>query len=93
VFDRVLKQFRKKVRARAYVMRVHAEEELDDDGLTVFDLERAVLTGTIVERQRDRLSGESKYVVNGTATDGSAVEVVVKLSSSGRLVIITIYRV
>ena len=66
---------------------------MDEDGLSVFDLESAVLSGEIVERQRDHLTREWKYVVNGTGPDGGTVGVVGKLSITGRLVIITVYRV
>lgn len=43
VFDRVLKRFRVKIRRRDYVMTVQAEEEMDHDGLTIVDVERAVI--------------------------------------------------
>lgn len=46
-------------------MTVHAEEEMADDGFTIFDIERVVLTGKIMERQRDRQTAESKYLVRG----------------------------
>jgi hypothetical protein len=51
---------------------------MDDDELSVFDLENAVLTGEIVERQRDGRTPEWKYVVRGNALDGSAVCIVGK---------------
>lgn len=34
-----------KIRARQYVMTLHAEEEMNDDGLSIFDIERGILTG------------------------------------------------
>jgi hypothetical protein len=30
---------REKIRRRQYVMTLHAEEEMDDDSLTIFDVE------------------------------------------------------
>lgn len=92
MFEGVLRQFRQKVRTRRYVVTVHADEEMDEDGLTVFDVESAVLTGSIIEQQRDRQTGERKYVVRGRAVDGRMVGVVGRLSPTGRLVIITAYR-
>ena len=41
-------------------MTYHARKEMNDDGLTIYDVERGILTGAIVERQRDRTTGESK---------------------------------
>ena len=45
---------RSKVRNHQYVMTVHAWEEMESDGLSVFDVESAILSGRITERQLDR---------------------------------------
>ena len=50
---------REKVRKRLYLMTLHAEEEMDNDGLTVYDVESIILTGQVIERQRDRKTGQS----------------------------------
>ena len=92
MYDRVLNQLREAIRTAEYVMTVHAEEEMDDDGLTVFDVESIVLTGRIAERQRGRNPAEWKYLVKGqTLADDDAV-VLARLSPVGLLVIITVYR-
>lgn len=62
---------------------------MDEDALSVFDVERAILTGEIIERQRDRAMQEWKYVVRGGAVDGRQIVVVSKLGYIDRLVIIT----
>jgi hypothetical protein len=49
------------------------------------------LTGQIVERQRDRNTGEWKYLIHGQTDDGLDVIVVVKLSPTDMVVIITVY--
>jgi len=73
-------------------MTIHAEEEMDADGLSLFDVESAILTGKIVERQKDRASGEWKYLVRGRSIDGDeSIVVVVKLGSTGKLVMLTVY--
>ncbi|PYT04896.1 MAG: hypothetical protein DMF65_01235 [Acidobacteria bacterium] len=82
---------RDKVRALRYVMTLHAEEEMDGDDLSIFDVEQAILAGQIVERQKDAETGEWKYVIKGQSVEGSDVLVVSKLSSTGHLVIITVY--
>lgn len=92
MFEDVLRRFRSKVRLRRYVVTVHADEEMDEDDLSVFDVESAILTGTVVERQRDRKTREWKYVVRGQAAEGNLIGVVGKLSPTGHLVIITAYR-
>jgi hypothetical protein len=50
---------RESVRRRQYVMTTHADEEADADGFDIFDIESAILTGEIVERQQDRDTAES----------------------------------
>ncbi len=39
-------------------MTTHADEEADEDGLSILDIESAILTGSIVNRQKDRETGE-----------------------------------
>lgn len=92
MYERVLRQLRERIRTRQYVMTLHAEEEMNDDLLTVFDVERVILTGVIVERQENHVSGEWKYVIDGESIDGRDVSVVGKLSVTGKLIIITVYR-
>ena len=92
MLQRVLKQMRDKVRNRQYVMTLHAEEEMSDDELTIFDVERGVLTGEIVERQKDAQTGEWKYLVRGHTVIGDDIVVVGKIGLTGKLVIITVYR-
>jgi Domain of unknown function (DUF4258) len=40
-------------------MTTHADEEADADDLSVFDIESAILTGKIIERQKEAETGES----------------------------------
>ncbi|GIK41694.1 MAG: hypothetical protein BroJett011_55270 [Chloroflexota bacterium] len=91
MYERILKQMRDKIRTRQYVMTVHAEEEMDEDDLTIFDVERGVLTGEIVERQKDHNSGDWKYLIQGQTVVGKQVIVVTKLSPTNKLVFITVY--
>ena len=55
------------------------------------DIEQGILTGKILERQRDRVSAESKYRIRGRTLDGEEVEIIAKLSPTGKVVIITVY--
>ena len=89
---RILKRMRERVRVRQYVMTAHADDEMDADELTIYDVESAILTGQIVERQRDQMSAEWKYLVTGQALGGETVTVVAKFSPTGKLVLITVFR-
>jgi hypothetical protein len=91
VFDPVLSHIRAKVRAFEYVVTIHADEEMDNDGLSIFDVEQVILTGQIVERQHDCQTQEWKYLIKGQTNDQLDVIVVVKLSSTDTVVIITVY--
>jgi hypothetical protein len=86
-----ISDFRERVRARNYVVSYHAAEELEDDNLTIHDLENIVLTGQVVERQRDQQTEEGKYVIGGRACDGREAETVIKIGFPGTLVFITVY--
>ena len=91
MYDRILKQMREKIRTRQYVMTIHAEEEMTDDNLSIFDVERVVLTGSIIERQQDRETTEWKYLVEGGTIAGNLAVLVAKISITSKLVIITVY--
>ena len=86
-----ISHFRHLIRTLNYVVSTHAAEELEDDSLTILDLENIVLTGKIIERQHDAKTREVKCVVAGIALDGSAAEAVVKLGFTGKLIVITVY--
>ena len=64
---------------------------MTDDNLSIIDIEHVVLTGTIVERQRDQDTTEWKYLVEGETIAGNLAVVVAKMSITSKLVIITVY--
>ena len=82
---------RERIRMRIYVMTTHAEDEINDDNFSIFDVERAILTGQIIERQQDHDTGEWKYLVSGQSEHGIEMVVVGKISVTDKLVIITVY--
>ena len=74
------------------VMTLYAEEEMNDDDLSIFDIENCILTGRVVERQKDHDTGEWKYLIQGRTLADAEIVVVAKLSLTGTMVIITVYR-
>jgi hypothetical protein len=82
---------REKVRRREYIVTFHARLEMRVDNFMIYDVERGILTGTILERQKDRQTGEFKYRVNGATISGNSIELIAKFSPTGKLVIITVY--
>lgn len=91
MFEKSRDKMRGKIRSLEYAMTIHAEEEMENEGLSIFDVENGVLTGEIVERQKDRETGEWKYLIAGKTLDDAGIVVVAKLSLTDKLVIITIY--
>ena len=92
MFKRVLALIKERMREGRYVMTLHAEEEMDSDNLEIFDIENAVLTGRIIERQRDRITGEWKYLLRGQTLSETSVIIVLKLSPTGKAAILTVYK-
>ena len=91
MFERILSRMREKIRSLQYVMTLHAEEEMNSDDLSIFDIEQAIMTGQITERQKDIETGEWKYLIRGKSIEDNDVVVVSKLSPMGKLIIITVY--
>lgn len=92
MYERELNRMREKIRLRQYMMTVHADEEMDEDGLTIYDVENAILTGRIVEKQKDRETNEAKFLVKGKTVDETEIlTAVTKFGFIGNLVIITVY--
>ncbi len=84
-------RLRQLIRTLEYAVSTHATDELEDDSLSILDLESIVLTGQIVERQRERANRELKYVVEGTTLDGKGAHAVAKIGANGKLFVITVY--
>ena len=89
--DNILEKMREYVRTKQYVMTTHAEEEMSDDELTIYDVEHVIFTGKIIERQKDRSQAEWKYLIQGDTLIGNIATVVAKISITSKLVIITVF--
>ncbi len=87
---RGIREITERIRTRNYELTGHAEEEREDDQLTVADLREVVLTGRVEEVLTDDPRGD-RYVVRGKAQDDREVEIVCRFLASGKLRIITVY--
>ena len=83
--------FRHLIRTLNYVISTHAAEDLEDENLSILDLENIILTGRIKERQRDTKTRGIKCVIAGITLDGAAAEAIVKIGVTGRLIVVTAY--
>ena len=93
MYSRIIKQMKEAVRLRKYIVTLHAVEEMDDDGFSIFDVEHCILHGEIVERQKEQKTAEWKYLLKGATFQERGIFVVTKMSCTGKLVIITVYAV
>ena len=91
MYEGILHRMREMIRKRLFVMTLHAEEEMHADDLSIFDVEHCILTGHILEYQRDRMTVERKYRIRGSAIGTQEMEVVAKISPTGKLIIVTVY--
>jgi hypothetical protein len=64
-----------------------------NDLLTVFDVEHVILTGEILERQRDQQAAEWKYRIRGSSLENDWVEIAVKITPTGKIVVLTVYTI
>ncbi len=64
---------------------------MNNDNLSIFDVERVILTGEIVERQKDKETGEWKYLIRGLTLQETEAVVVSKLSPTGKMVLLTVF--
>jgi hypothetical protein len=86
-----IERIRERIRQRQYDMSAHAMEEMAEDGLTIVDVEHAVLHGVITRIERDDPRG-TKYVIEGSAADEPFyVGVVDRFLGTGRYLIMTVY--
>lgn len=85
-----LGEIRERIRTKNYELTGHAEEEREDDDLSIADLQSAILSGRTVEVLTGDPRG-NRYVVRGKAQDGRETEVVCRFLTSGKLRILTVY--
>ena len=84
-----LRTIRRKVQAERYRFTDHARGEMQDDDLTVADIERAILNGRIAKTLTDDPRGE-RHVMAGRGHSGE-VTVVCRVLPDGIVRIITVW--
>jgi len=90
MFNSIHNRFRELIRAGQVTISTHAEEEMDADAISSEKVLNVLKDGDITGRQRDRITGEWKYLFSGSAI-GLQVVVVAKISVNNRVFIITVF--
>ena len=75
------------VRNGLYYLTEHAYEEAETDEFDIYDIEQGILTARI----RKSWPKEGKYELIGSALDGRAIGIVCRITSSGKVRVITVY--
>jgi hypothetical protein len=85
------RRIRRAIRLGRYEFTLHAIDEMEKDELFELDVVTALATGRLIVRLARDPRG-TRFVVRGRTDDGQIVEVVCRFPPSGRLRIITAYR-
>ncbi len=90
---RDLVQIRECIKSGRYEMTSHANDEMAEDNLDVFDVETSILTGKISKIEKDDPRG-TRYLIEGTASDcATLVGSVGRFTPIGKYRIITVYEI
>lgn len=76
------------VRNGLYYLTEHADDEAMDDDFDIYDIENGILSGRI----RKTWPKEGKFEIVGKSLDGREIGVVCRLTSGGKVRVITVYR-
>ena len=91
--QRLLRRIRGAIISGDYDLTRHAIDEMAEDGLGIFDVERAILDGEITKTETDDPRGP-RYTIIGLAEDRKTeVGVVGRFTETGIYLIITVYEV
>ena len=75
------------VRNGLYYLTEHADVEATYDGVDIYDIEHAILKGTI----RRTWPKEGKYEIIGNGLDHRMIGIVCRITAGGKVRIITVY--
>ena len=81
-------EIKKHIKNKTYLLSEHADEERTKDKLTVLEIEKAVLSGKVIEERIADPRGESRLIAG--KTNSRSIHVVIG-SREERPVIVTVY--
>jgi len=90
---RIIDRIRNAIRTDNYDLTYHAVEEMAEDGLSIFDIESAILNGEIIKIDKNDPRG-TKYILRGMGDNQIALTGIVgRFKETGSSLIITVYKV
>ncbi len=84
----VISQIQALVRNGLYYLTEHADEEAQEEGLDIYDVEHGILSGKV----RRTWPSEGKYEVIGKTLDGRSIGVVCRITQTSKVRVITVYK-
>ncbi len=89
----ILERIREAIRSSNYDITKHANDEMAEDNLSIYDVEHSVLAGSISKTEHDDARGP-RYTIIGDSADAMVrVGVVGRFKETGTFLIITVYAV
>jgi hypothetical protein len=82
-----IKRIQALVRNGLYYLTEHAYDEANADDFDVYDIEQGILTG----KMRRTWPRDGKYELVGSALDGRPIGAVCRITTSGKVRVITVY--
>ena len=73
-----------------YEITLHADEEAQEDCVSISDIKNAIETGEIIKKFTQDFRG-TRYKINGLSNDGRRLNVIVRFNSIGEVRILTVF--
>lgn len=91
MYDKILREMRKAVKAGRVRFTTHAFDELDNEGMATDDAEHCIMAGEIVGDQYDPRYQHMKYVIYGDTMTGDEMGLIARLDNQDNVVVITVF--
>ena len=86
----LITRIRKLVREGRYEITAHADEEAQDDDVTISDIKNAIFTGKVIKKYTNDLRGV-RYKILGKTKDSRVLNVIIRFNTLGEVRIVTVY--
>jgi hypothetical protein len=88
--DRILKRIRYCIQSEKWEVTLHADEEAQDDNVSISDIKHAIENGKIIKKSTNDPRG-TRYKLLGETFDGRLLNIVLKFNSLNEVKLITVF--
>lgn len=89
-FNRVLKKIRNCIQSGRWEITIHADEEAQDDNVSISDVKHAIENGRIMKKYTHDPRG-IRYKLLGETIDGRMLNIILKFNSLNEVKIIIVF--